>query len=67
MNTSSLLLSLLFSSIGLAYFTYGKRQQRFGSMLAGAGLCVYTFFVSGALLTVGLGIAFMALPFFVSF
>ncbi|MGA7802679.1 MAG: amino acid transport protein [Gammaproteobacteria bacterium] len=67
MNTSSLLLSLLFSSIGLGYFTYGKRQQRFGSMLAGAGLCVYTYFVSGVLLTVGIGVAFMALPFFISF
>lgn len=67
MNTSSLLLSLLFGSIGMGYFAYGKRQQRFSSMLAGAGLCLYTFFVSSALATVGLGVALMALPFFVSF
>jgi len=66
MNTASLLLSVVFGAIGMAYFVYGKRQQRLMPLLAGAGLCVYTFFVSGALPTLGVGAVLTALPFLIA-
>ena len=63
-SEAGLLLSLVFSSIGLAYFIYGKRQQRIMSLLSGVGLMVFPYFVSNLLLMLGGSVALMALPFF---
>jgi hypothetical protein len=65
MNTSLLLWSLLFSSIGLGYFVYGKRQKAVAPLFCGLGLMIYPYFVSSTMLLVAIGIAFMALPYFV--
>jgi len=50
MNTSLLLWSLLFSSIGLGYFIYGKRQKAVAPLFCGLGLMIYPYFVSNSLL-----------------
>jgi hypothetical protein len=65
MNTSLLLWSLLFSSIGLGYFVYGKRQKAVVPLFCGLGLMIYPYFVSGTILLVAIGIVLMALPYFV--
>jgi hypothetical protein len=65
MNTSLLLWSLLFSSIGLGYFIYGKRQKAVAPLFCGLGLMIYPYFVSNSLLLVAIGVALMALPYFV--
>jgi len=65
MNTSSLLWSLLFSSIGLGYFIYGKRQKAVAPLFCGLGLMIYPYFVSNTLLLVAIGVGLMALPYFV--
>jgi hypothetical protein len=64
MDGSTLLWGLLFGSIGLGYFVYGKKQGRFAALLSGAGLMVFPYFVSNAWLSILIGIALMALPFF---
>jgi len=65
MNTSMLLWSLLFSSIGLGFFIYGKKQKAAIPLLCGLGLMIYPYFVSNMLLLVAIGVALMVLPYFV--
>lgn len=63
-STSYLLLSVLFSAIGLAYFSYGKKQGKATALFSGAALMVYPYFVKGVVALLGLGAALTALPFF---
>ena len=65
MNTSLLLWSLLFSSIGLGFFIYGKKQRAIVPLFCGLGLMIYPYFVSNTLLLAVIGAALMALPYFV--
>jgi hypothetical protein len=65
MNTAMLLWSLLFSSVGLGFFIYGKKQQAVIPLCSGLGLMIYPYFVSNTLLLVAIGIALIALPYFV--
>lgn len=55
---------LVFGSVGLAYWVYGKRQQRLWPLLCGAGLMAFPFFVNNLYLFVLLGITLVALPYF---
>ena len=65
MDTSLLLWGLLISSIGLGFFLYGKKQKAIVPLFSGLGLMVYPYFVSSTLLLVAIGVALMALPYFV--
>ena len=65
MNTSMLLWSLLFSSIGLGFFVYGKKQKAVVPLLSGLGLMIYPYFISNAILLVAIGAVLIALPYFV--
>ncbi|WP_324778456.1 hypothetical protein [Thiobacillus sedimenti] len=65
MDTSSLLWGLLFGSIGLGFFLYGKRQQAFVPLLSGLALMVFPYFVSSTLALVLIGAALVALPWLV--
>lgn len=66
-STSFLLLSVVFSALGMAYFTYGKRQGKASALFGGIALMVYPYFVKSVLILAGLGIALSAAPFFVAF
>jgi hypothetical protein len=63
-DAGSLLWGVLFGSIGMGYFLYGKRQRRAMALVAGVALCVFPYFVTNSALTVILGALFMALPYF---
>ncbi len=65
MNTASLLWGVLFGSIGLGFFVYGKRQRAVVPLVCGLALMVFPYFVSGALAQVAIGTTLMALPFFI--
>ncbi|TAK04371.1 MAG: hypothetical protein EPO39_11675 [Candidatus Manganitrophaceae bacterium] len=65
MDTSSLIWGMLFGSIGLGFFVYGKRQRAIVPLLAGVALSVLPYFVSNVYLMVGVGIALVALPTFI--
>jgi hypothetical protein len=64
-NSASLIWGMIFGSIGVGYFVYGKKQQRFIAMLSGFALCVFPYFVSNTVLMVLIGIVLIALPFFI--
>lgn len=63
----ALFIIVLAGSLGAGYFLYGKREARGGFMLAGAGLCLYPFAVSGVAMLILVGLALAALPFVVDF
>jgi predicted membrane protein len=65
MNTSLLLWGLLFSSVGLGFFIYGKKQKAVVPLISGLGLMIYPYFVSNTILLVAIGAALIVLPYFV--
>jgi hypothetical protein len=65
MNESWLLWGLLFGSIGLGFFVYGKKQRRIVPLVCGLALMIFPYFVSNTTILVVIGIALVAVPYFV--
>jgi hypothetical protein len=65
LDTSSLLWGLLFGSIGLGFFVYGRRQRTVVPLVCGIALMIFPYFVSNTILLVVLGVALIAIPYFV--
>ncbi|MBU1394024.1 hypothetical protein Q4Q54_04965 [Shewanella sp. SP2S2-4] len=63
-NPVLLLWSLVFSLIGLGFFTYGKRQAAPIPLVVGLTLMIYPYFVTNLALLIAIGIALIALPYF---
>ena len=61
-ETSYLLLSLLFSSIGLGYFIYGKKQKRKIIYYCGLVLMLYPYVITNTNLLLFIGVLLLALP-----
>jgi len=64
MDASLLLWGVLFGSLGLGYFIYGKKQGAVMPLVCGLGLMVFPYFISSTLLLVAVGVALAALPYF---
>jgi hypothetical protein len=62
-----LLWGVVFGSVGLAYFVYGRRQGRFVPLLCGIGLMAFPYFVSNTVLLVVAGLALSVVPYFFRF
>ena len=60
-----LLWGLLFGSIGLGFFIYGKKQKRVVPLVCGLALMIFPYFVSNTLLLAAVGIVLIAIPYFV--
>jgi hypothetical protein len=64
MNVSVLLWGVLFSSIGLGFFIYGKKQRAVVPLVCGLALMVYPYFVPNVMALVVIGIVIAAIPYF---
>ncbi len=64
MSEATLLWGLLFSSIGLGFFLYGKKQRAVVPLVCGLVLMIYPYFIANVLLLIGVGIVFCAVPYF---
>jgi hypothetical protein len=64
LNASSLLWGLLFGSIGLGFFMYGRKQRAVVPLVCGLALMVFPYFVTNSVLLVLIGVALMTLPYF---
>lgn len=64
MNTAYLLWSLLFSSAGLGFFVYGRKQKAVVPLICGLILFIYPYFVSNLTLLIIAGITLIAIPYF---
>ena len=67
MQTAVLLWGLLFGSIGLGFFIYGRRQRAVVPLVCGLVLMVFPYFISNTILLVSVGVALVALPYFVRY
>jgi hypothetical protein len=58
-----LFLWIVTGAIGVAYFMYGKRQERITFLGAGVCLCVYPYVVHNLALAILIGLGLAAAPF----
>ncbi|WP_296284754.1 amino acid transport protein [uncultured Acinetobacter sp.] len=65
MNSSQLLFGILFGSIGLGYFIYGKKQKIVVPFIVGILLMTYSYFIENTMLLVGIGTFLTILPYFI--
>jgi hypothetical protein len=64
MNLAILLWGLLFSSIGLGFFLYGKKQRAVVPLVCGLVLMIYPYFIPNVFAVVVIGIVLTAVPYF---
>jgi hypothetical protein len=65
LSASSLFLGLLFGSVGLGFFVYGRKQRTIVPLLCGLALMVVPYFISNAMLLIAVGLVLIAIPYFV--
>jgi hypothetical protein len=63
-NEAWLLWGLLFGSLGLGFFVYGKKQKAVVPMACGIGLMVYPYFISNTYALVAIGCVLTVVPYF---
>lgn len=67
MNSTQLFLGVIFSSIGLGYFLYGKKQKMTVPFVVGLALMVFLYFIESNFLLSGIGIVLSVIPYFLCF
>ena len=67
MDTNSLLIGLVFGSIGVGYCIYGKKQSHPVAFVAGLLLMGLPYVVDSNILVVALSVVIMLLPKFIRF
>jgi len=65
MDSQSIIWGLIFGSIGLGYFVYGKKQKSIVPLISGLGLMVFPYFVSNTLLLMIVGLLLSVIPYFI--
>ena len=63
-NEAELLWGLLFSSFGLGFFVYGKKQVMIVPLVCGLALIVYPYFMPNTVALVLTGLVLVAIPYF---
>jgi len=58
-----LMVYVLASACGMAYFIYGKRQQNAAFLGAGVFLCIYPYFFSSIAALILIGLVLLGAPF----
>lgn len=65
MSTSLLVLGVIFGSVGLGYFLYGKKQGAVVPLLSGVALMVVPYFITNTVVLVVVGAVLSAVPYFI--
>ncbi len=66
MDDASLLVwGMVFGSIGLGFFIYGKKQKAIVPFVTGIALFIFPYFIADVYILVLTGTALVALPYFV--
>ena len=63
-SESELLWGLLFSSIGLGFFVYGRKQAMIVPLVCGLALIVYPYFMPNTVALVLTGLVLVTIPYF---
>ncbi|QQT94407.1 amino acid transport protein [Acinetobacter johnsonii] len=67
MNTTQLFLGVIFSSIGLGYFLYGKKQKMTIPLPVGLVLMIFPYFIESNALLGGIGLLLSIVLYFLRF
>lgn len=67
MNATQLFLGVIFSSIGLGYFLYGKKQKMTVPLVCGLVLMLFTYLIESTALISIMGIILSVIPYFLRF
>ena len=62
---TSLFLGVLFGSIGLGFFIYGRKQRKVVPLLCGIVLMIVPYFIPNTLLLFVVGTVLVAVPYFI--
>jgi len=62
-STTTLFLGLIFGSIGMGYFIYGRKQKHGIALISGIVLLALPYLVSDILFITLIGVGVMAAPF----
>jgi hypothetical protein len=65
MSAALLLWGVLFSSVGMGYFIYGKKQNATVPLLCGIALMIIPYFITSVLVMVLLCATLIAVPYFI--
>lgn len=65
MSTTLLLLGVLFSSIGLGFVIYGRKQRAVVPLICGLCLLVVPYFFASAVMLFLVGALLVAAPYFI--
>ncbi len=63
-NTSFLFASLIWGSVGIGYFIYGKKQSSWPAMVGGVAMIAASYFVGSAWLMSALCLGLVAVVYF---
>jgi hypothetical protein len=64
-STAVLIWGLIFGSIGVGFFIYGKKQKAIVPLYVGIALCVFPYFIANLYVLVVVGVVLVAIPYFV--
>jgi len=64
-STAQIMWAMLFGSVGLGFFIYGKKQKAIMPLLCGVALFVYPYFMPNVYVLVIVGVVLVALPYYV--
>jgi hypothetical protein len=64
MNESWIIRGLLFGSIGLGFFMYGRKQRAVVPFVCGLALMIFPYFFSNTIVLVAIGIVLIIIPRF---
>ncbi|MCH7317425.1 MULTISPECIES: hypothetical protein [Acinetobacter] len=67
MNATQLFLGVIFSSIGLGYFMYGKKQKMTVPLVCGLVLMLFTYFIDSTAMISIIGVVLSIVPYFLRF
>jgi len=62
-SKGSIIVMVVFSIVGLGYLAYGKKSQQLLMVICGIGLMGYSYFITGTLNILLIGLVLSALPF----
>lgn len=57
--------SVLFGSIGMGFFMYGKKQRAIVPLCTGLALIVFPYFMSSVVMLLVVGVILIAIPYFI--
>lgn len=64
-SASMMMWAVLFSSIGMGYLVYGKRQRAVVPLCTGIALCVFPYFMTSVTMLLIVGVILVAIPYFI--